>query len=362
MKERMKMYKILDMGEATSLGEGRAVSGVRAALLKDGRYITIINTTSGGVTNDFTPLVAYSDDGIHYGECKPLFPEYIGKKSIYVSVRNTEDGGISICGFSINIDKEGEEWWDDPHCAIKENQLVYTLSDDGYHIPPLKFLDLPYYGAAEIPGGMQVDKDGTMTIVYSPYSVIEAKEATDTNCLVRMISQDGGETWESSKIACVEGKSLYAETWIVTLPDGARLVSTWQTANETAPDQYLYAKDGVTFGNVAPLPFKGQSTSLLALKDGRVLIPYNQRKEEPIGVWMAVTKPNENGLNMTENAPVWNTESGNKTGDDTSFSGWTTFSFGEPQVIERPDGTFLLILWFSKGDIGGGRYIHFAIE
>ena len=356
------MYKILETGEVTSLGEGREVSGVRAALLKDGRYITVINTTSGGVNNDLIPLVAYSDDGLHYGECKPLFPEYIDKKSIYVSVRNTADGGISICGFSINIDRKGEEWWDGAHSAIKENQLVYTLSDDGYNIPPLKFLDLPYYGAAEIPGGMQVDEDGTMTIVYSPYSAIEAKKATDTGCLVRMISRDGGKTWESSKIACVEGDILYAETWIVTLPDGARFVSTWQTASEEAPDQYLYAKDGVTFGDVIPLPFKGQSTSLLALKDGRVLIPYNQRKEEPVGVWMAVTKPDENGLHLTENAPVWKTSTGNKTGSDTGFSGWTTFSFGEPQVIERADGTFLRILWFSKEGVSGGRYVHFTME
>ena len=344
------MYKILDVGEVTSLGEGREVSGVRAALLKDGRYVTVINTTSGSVNNDFIPLVAYSDDGIRYGACAPLFPEYIGKKSIYVSVRSTADGGVSICGFAIDIDKADEKWWDDLHSAIKENQLVYTVSDDGYHFPPLSFLPLPYYGAAEIPGGMQVDADGTMTIVYAPYSAIEAKEETDTNCLVRMISHDGGKNWESSKIARAEGKSLYAETWIATLPDGARFISTWQTASEEAPDQYLYAKDGVTFGDVIPLPFKGQSTSLLALKDGRVLIPYNQRKEAPIGVWMAVTRPDENGLNMTENAPVWEADSANKTGNDAGFSGWTTFSFGEPQVIERPDGTFLLILWFSKDD------------
>ena len=121
-------------------------------------------------------------------------------------------------------------------------------------------------------------------------------------------------------------------------------------------------KDGITFGYVTPLPFKGQSTSLLALADGKVLIAYNQRKESPIGVWGALTKPDEKGLGLIHNAPVWQAESGNRQGNDASFSGWTTFSFGEPQVIQMADGNFLLILWFDDGTATGAKFVRFSIE
>lgn len=358
------MYKILNIGDITNpKTQLRETSGSRTALLKDGKYIAVINTKTTSSSNDFIPTVSYSDDGLTWSEPKLLFPEYVDKKSVYVSVRNTDDGRISICGWCADIAYPGEEWWNDELSAMKENQLCYTISSDGYDIPPLKFLDLPFYGAAEIPGGMHVDKNGVMTIVYSPYTTIEAREKADTNCLVRMISNDDGKTWKSDKIAVVSGESLYAETWITELASGAKFVSTWQTASSSAPDQWLYAKDGINFGNVNPYPFKGQSTALLALKDGRVLVAYNQRKEHPVGVWVAVIRPDENGLNLIENAPVWTTSTGNTSGNsDNNFSGWTTFSFGEPQITEMKDGTFLMAIWYAENGINGVRYVRFSIE
>ena len=358
------MYKILNIGDITNpKTQIRETSGSRVAVLKDGSYIAIVNTKTTSSSNDFIPVVSYSKDGLVWTEPKPLFPEYIDKVSVYVSVRNTDDGRISICGWCADIAYPGEDWWNDELSAMKENKLCYCVSEDGYNIPPLTFLDLPFYGAAEIPGGMHVDKNGVYTIVYSPYTTIENKEKADTNCLVKMVSRDNGKTWVSDKIGVVSGESLYAETWITELSSGAKFVSTWQTASTTAPDQWLYSKDGINFTAPTPYPFKGQSTSLLALKDGRVLVAYNQRKENPVGVWVAVCKPDENGLNMIENAPVWTTSTGNTKGnDDSSFSGWTTFSFGEPQVIEMTDGTFLLILWYAENGINGARYVRFSIE
>ena len=357
------MFIKLGEGDVTKpTKENLMCSGSRAALLPDGRYICVYNAESKSGVNDFVPMVSYSDDGLSWGECKPLWPELAATKSISVSVRNTDSGGVSICGWSADIAYEGEYWWSDELSAMKENQLCFTVSEDGYNFPPLKFIDLPYYGAAEIPGGMQVDKDGTITIVYSPYGTIERREATDTKCLVRMVSRDGGESFESSKISRVECESLYAETWVATLPDGARMITTWQTASTEAPDQYLYAKDGANFAGPYALPFKGQSTALTVLPDGRVMIPYNQRKEEPVGVWLAVASPDENGLNLIENAPLWQAATGTRGGTSADFGDWTNFSFGEPHVLRMADGTFLLVFWCAKDGINGISYLHFAYE
>jgi hypothetical protein len=357
----MRMYKILHEGDVTRPTERNLMcSGSRTARIPDGRYICVYNAESASGVNDFVPMVTYSDDGLNWEESRAIWPELAAAKSISVSVRNTDNGGVSICGWATDIAYEGELWWSDEKSAMKENQLVYTISDDGYDFPPLKWIDLPYYGAAEIPGGMQVDRDGTIIIVYSPYSTIEGRDVTDTNCLVRMVSRDGGETFESSKIAVVDGESLYAETWVATLPSGARMITTWQTASQSEPDQYLYAKDGEIFDGPLALPFKGQSTALTVLPNGRVMIPYNQRKESPIGVWLAVARPDETGLNLIENAPLWQAENGTRGDTSGDFGDWTSFSFGEPHVLQMNDGTFLLVYWRAKNGVNGIGYLHFA--
>ncbi len=364
-KEYVRMFRKIDEGIVRACAEEKWIaSGSRLAILPDGSYICVYVTESDSGVNDFVPEVAYSKDGIHWSESKPIWPEYIGKKSMTASVRNTDDGRISIAGMALDIAYPGEYWWSDELAAMKENKLVYAISEDGYSFPAPTFVDLPYYGACEMPGGMQIDKDGTMSIVYAPYPTIEQREPTDTNCLVLMQSTDGGETWESSKIGQVEGKSLYAETWIATLADGAKMITTWQTASEEAPDQYLYAGDGVQFAGPYPLPFKGQSTALTTLPDGRVLIAYNQRKEKPVGVWVAVARPDADGLHMITDEPAWIAASGTRKADAVNgdFSEWTAFSFGEPHIIPTPDGAFLLTFWYAESGVKGIKTVKLACE
>lgn len=357
------MIKIINKGNVTKpTRENLRCVGSRTAVLKDGRLALVYNTESNSSSNDFIPMITYSNDGIVWEDAKYLFPEYVGKKSICVSIRNTDDGRISICGWSANIDSPNEVWWDDEHSTMKENQLIFCISNDGYNFPSPTFLNLPYYGSAEIPGGMQVDKDGTIDIVYSPYGTIEAKEKTDTNCLVRLISKNGGKSFVPSKIALCSGESLYAETWIASLKNGAKMITTWQTASTTTPDQYLYSKDGINFNKVTPLPFKGQSTALTPLEDGRVMIVYNQRKEHPVGIWLAIAKPDENGLNLIDNLPIWTTIDGTKGDTPADFSGWTNFSFGEPHVKALNDGTYLLVFWQTDNGINYIKYVRFFYE
>ena len=331
-------------------------SGSRTAILPDGRYICAYNRESASGVNDFVPMVSYSKDGESWSESRELWPEFVGKKCISISVRNTDDGRIAICGWAADIAYPGEVWWSDELAAMKENQILFSISEDGYNFPSPTFIDLPYYGAAEIPGGMHVDREGRIYIVYSPYRTIEGREETDVNCLVMLRSTDGGKTFEASKIGCVSGDSQYAETWIAELSSGDKMITTWQTASADAPDQYLYSKDGIHFDGPYPLPFKGQTTALTPLSDGRVMIAYNQRKEKPVGIWMAVAKPYENGLDLIENTPVWKAKSASS--GDGEFADWTCFSYGEPHALEMLDGRYLLVFWYEQD---GERGIGYSI-
>ena len=358
------MFRLLHEGDVYSTTQDNVyIVGSRIATLPDGKFICTFHSESKAGINDFVPMAAYSDDGLHWSEPKPVWPELIGKKSIFCSVRATGDGRVCICGACYDIDQQGEIWWSDELAAMKENCLAISISDDGYHFPAPTYVQLPYYAGAENPGGMLVDADGAITIVYAPYPTIEKPEAADTCSLVMMRSTDGGKTFESCKIGTVNPPSEYAETWIARMTDGRLVVSTWQTASKEAPDQYLFSTDnGRTFCGPFASPFRGQSTALTPWTDGRALIVYNQRKEQPAGVWIAVAKPDETGFNMTENIPVWKAASTTRNATGGDFSQWTDFSFGEPHVNVMPDGTLLVCLWYEQAGAKGIRYVHLAHE
>ncbi len=356
------MYNILNEGNIF-LAEGAEVtSGSRLARLPGGGLICVFMVNGGGGHNDFVPMAAYSEDGFTWSEAKPLWPQLTETKSIFASVRSTDDGRISIAGKAWDIAFPGEHWWNDEQASMKQNQLVFAISDDGISFPEPTFIDLPFPGAAEQPGGMQVDADGTIHMIYAPYKVTDEKEPTDTNAMVYLCSRDGGKTFCADKIGRVEGDCLYAESWIARLADGTLMVSTWQTASTEASDQYMLSFDGgKTFTAPAASPFRGQSTGIDARADGTVTVAYNQRKEEPVGVWIAHAKPDENGFGLIRNEPAWVAEAATKTGEGTDFSDWTDFSFGEPHAISLDDGTVLLCFWYAKDGRHGVRYVNLEL-
>lgn len=337
-------------------------AGSRTAVLPDGSLICVWHECSGVGVNDFVPVAAYSKDGLQWSAPKPIWPELIGVQSLCMTVRPTADGRICLAGMSFRIDAPGEAWWSDELGAMKENQLAYAISEDGYAFPQPTCVDLPEYGAAEQPGGMLVDADGTMTMVYSPYPTIERRGETDTCCLMYVRSTDGGKTWQHAKVGCVPPPSLYAEAWIVRLSDGRLMTATWQTASEDAPDQYFLSEDdGASFQGPFTMSFRGQTTALLPWKDGSVFVTYNQRKQAPAGVWLALARPDASGFNLIANEPVWTADVTTRSNSSGDFAEWTDYAFGEPQVTVLPDGTLLVCLWYEKGEKRGIRYVHLKI-
>ena len=89
---------------------------------------------------------------------------------------------------------------------------------------------------------------------------------------------------------------------------------------------------------------------------------YNQRKTGTIGVWLSIAKPDATGFNIIANEPVWQAEIATRSNTSGDFSEWTDYSFGEPNVVVLPDGTFLLVLWYQQ--MGGSdiRYVHLKKE
>ena len=356
------MIRKIAEGDVFATAKDRSsTSGPRCAKLADGSLACVFMLNSAGGANDFVPMIAYSADGAVWSEAKPVWPELIGKKSVFVSLRSAGDGKVCLAGKAWDIAYPDEPFWSDEAAGMKENKLVYSISD-GYDFPLPTEVDVPFYGSAEQPGGMLAEDGGKITMIYSPYPTIEKKETADVNCMGILRSADGGKTFSAAKFAQVEGPCQYGESWITRLKDGKLFVSTWQTAIPEKSTQYLVSQDdGETFAGPFVQPFRGQSTGIAACDEG-VLIAYNQRKEGTIGVWLALEKVTGTQVQVLENEPVWAAEVATKSGTSGDFSQWTDFAFGEPSVTVLGDGSLFVTLWYRQHGVNGVRYVRLVRE
>ena len=355
--------KIAEGNVFATTKETSCTSGPRTAMLADGSLVCTFMINSKGGANDFVPMMAHSKDGINWTEAKPVWPELQGKKSAFVSVRGAGEGKVCLAGKAWNIAYPGEAFWSDEAAGMKENKLVFSISEDGYKFPLPTEVEVPFYGSAEQPGGMLAEDGGKLTMIYSPYPTIEKKEPADHNCMVILKSDDDGKTFRADKFAQVESPSQYGEAWITRLSDGRLFVSTWQTESKDAPDQYLISEnDGATFAGPFAHPFRGQSTAIAPYGDGSVLVVYNQRKEGTVGVWLALEKINGTDVVLLENEPVWEAQSITKSGTSGDFSQFTDFAFGEPSVTILPDDSLLVTLWYQQNGVNGIRYVQLVRE
>ena len=354
-KDVIIMFRKISEGDVYTTKESKMTSGPRVALLPDGTLACSFMLNSKSGANDFVPMIAYSKDGEVWSEAREIYPHLTGKKSAFISIRNTHDGRVSLGGKMWDIAYPGEAFWSDEAGGMKENSLVYAISDDGKDFPDLSEVAVPFYASAENPGGALVDADGSVTIIYSPYPTIDKKEEVDTCCMVKLTNKDG--TFKGEKFAVVDAPCLYAESWIERLSDGRLFVSTWQTASDDSSRYLISSDNGATFSRPAAQPFRGQSTGICAGRDGDVYIAYNQRKEGTVGVWLAHEKPTDEDCGMICNEPVWAAESATRSESSGDFTEWTDFSFGEPHVKLLPDGTLLVVLWYEQGEVRGISYV-----
>lgn len=355
------MFRKISEGDVFVSGDGRMTSGPRVAVLPDGALACSFMLNSKSGANDFVPMIACSKDGEEWSEAREIYPELTGKKSTFISLRNTHDGRLVLGGKQWDIACPGEAFWSDEAGGMKENRLVYALSDDGINFPALKSLEVPFYASAENPGGALVDSKGRLTVIYSPYPTIDKKEEVDTCCMVKMTGRVGGAIFNAEKFAVIPEPCLYAESWIEELTGGRLFVSTWQTADKNS-SQYLISDDGKSFTGPFAQPFRGQSTGICAGNDGDVYIAYNQRKEGTIGVWLAHEKVGKDSIEVVANEPVWAAEAATRGESSGDFTEWTDFSFGEPHVKLLPDGTLMVVLWYEQGKKIGVRYVRLIEE
>ena len=357
------MFEIISEGNVyvTAPGTGKA-AGSRTATLPDGRLACTFMMNAKTGANQFVPMIAYSSDGGEsWSEAKVLFPDKFMKESIFGSIRNTLDGRICFAGTTTPITSPDQMFWSDELGAMLENKVIFSISEDGVFFPEPTVVDLPYYASAELPGGMLVEEDGALSILYSPYRAIEMREDTDV-CQMTILKSRDGKSFTHLNVGKAQAPCQYGEAWLVKLKNGVQVISAWQTARIEGSDQYLLSFDGgETFTEPKLFPFNGQSTAAEPYGEDEVLIIYNQRKTAPVGVWLARAKVVGEELSILANECIWKAEEAAKKNTSGDFDQWTSFAFGEPHVRVLPTGELLATLWYDQNGVQGIRCVKLKI-
>jgi hypothetical protein len=341
-------------------------AGPRCAVTNEGDVVCTFMVQSQLGINDFKPMLARSHDGGRtWSEGQLLWPHLQDRYSIFGSVSRAPDGNLFFFGSRCPIDIPGETFWSDATQGLKPNELIWSRSaDGGRKWADPQVIPMPIPGAAEAPGALTVMRSGRMVCCYAPYNTFDPGRVVDRNQIVALRSDDGGATWQHNSMIRFESeRSSGAEAWVIELADGRLLGTTWhlnQQDNSDHPNAYAVSLDGGdTWLPTRSTGIMGQSTSLAALRDGRALFIYNQRRHGEPGVWMAVVRPASSGndFGVESNEIVWRAQTRTQSGSSGEHNEWTDFSFGEPCVALLPDNTLLVVLWCVQPTGSGIRYV-----
>jgi len=301
------------------------------------------------------------DQGETWSEARLIWPELQDRCSIFGSLSVSPSGRFFFYGMRTPIAHPGELAWSEATQGLKQNELVWTRSDDdGRTWEPFSVIPMPLPGSAEAPGPMMVTRSSVMACCYAPYNTFDPTIVVPKNQVVFLASEDEGHTWRhTAMLRFPEAEANGAESWVVELADGRLLGTGWHICGEQSrPNAYAISSDvGHTWSPTGSVGTLGQSTALAALPDGRALFIYNQRKHGDIGVWLACARPTAEDFGLISNERVWSAEIATTGDTSPDFKSWTNFAFGEPSVTPLADGSLLITLWARQSSGHGIRYV-----
>ena len=101
--------------------------------------------------------------------------------------------------------------------------------------------------------------------------------------------------------------------------------------------------------------FRGQTTKLTQLPDGRVLAAY-RRNDKP-GLWLTSAGSRATSGSTIETAPLWQGAASGMTGERSRGEELAQLKFGFPQMVVRPDGDVMLVFWCEEDCIKNIRWL-----
>lgn len=342
--------------------------GPRCALVGENEIVCTFMVQSKLGVNDFVPLLSRSHDGgKSWQDERPLWPNLRENWSIFGSVSRAPKGELMFFGTRTPIERPGEPNWSAITMGLKQNSLIWARSDDGGRTwtDPVA-IPMEIAGSAEAAGPMCVTRDGRWLACYAPYNTFDTDLVVDRQQLALVASDNGGQSWQYQPLMRFrEPASGAAEAWLIELADGRLLSTCWHTDFTEKHDYfnpYAVSDDGGrTWKGPLSTGIRGQSTALAALPDGAAVLLYNQRRQGPAGVYLALARPDREDFHAELNEPVWLAETRTQHGGEGAHSNWEDFSFGEPSALPLPGGDIFVVFWCLQPRAQGIRSVRLRI-
>ena len=346
--------------------EGR-IGGPSCVAMCDGTLISTYITQSAMGVNDFVPhLVRSQDHGGTWQDAAPIWPHLADDWSILVTISRDIHGHLYLFGSRCSIDTPGESFWCDTTQGLKQNELVWSRSEDGgaaWSEPAT--IPMPVPGAAEAPSPMCVSRSGRWLACYSPYHTFDSALEVDRSQAVILFSDDRGSSWQhTAMLRYHEPDTGCAVAAVTELSEGGFLGASWHlhlADKQPYPNGFAVSDDGGRWQTTSSTGIMGQSVGLAPLTDGRVLMSYTQRKPGPAGFGLAIARPRDGDFGLEDHEMVWHadTVAGCGSGD---HSQWTDFAFGMPMLTPLDHDEVLLTFWLQHVEGRGLRYLRLKMN
>lgn len=178
------------------------------------------------------------------------------------------------------------------------------------------------------------------------------------------VSPDRGATWPEAIVEFDRWADdiIHWEQSLVQLHDGRLLAVAWSLNWKTGivePTPYAISPDGKHFTIRGLTGFRGQTTKLTVLPDGRIFAAY-RRQDEP-GLWATTARIEGDRWINLETAPLWQGAASGMTGSADTGSELIALQFGYPSAVVEEAGTILVAFWCRKDCITNIRWVRVRV-
>lgn len=245
--------------------------------------------------------------------------------------------------------------------------LSMTSNDFGQHWTPLREIVPPIEGPCfEMCSAAVKTASGKWIWPTSTWRNWEGIEPNGMK-MVAFVSEDAGATWPVywNVMDRHTEKIIFWESKIVELKAGLLISLAWtydETNGKDLPVHYAYSlNDGKNWSLPESSPLIGQTVSMLAIDEQRILVVY-RRTDQP-GLWACVCRFNNGALTMEHHHALWGhrdatlvERSGNMVQD------FNELKFGAPSLIKCGQHEYMVAFWCYEKLVSNIRWIKFRLS
>lgn len=336
----------------------------------DGEWLCTFDIGDADVALDYrTYKSRSSDDGRTWSPPERVFADPPGRPTTHsVRISRLSDGPDELVawgGVMYRDDPEGHVI-NVPTLGYVDMDLILLRSHDrGHTWEGPTTVEPPLEGPAwEVCHAIVELQDGRWVAPTSTWMSWNGETPNGMKALA-LVSHDKGRTWPDAVVEFdrwAENK-IHWEQSLIQLRDGRLLAVSWSLDKDTGevePTPYALSRDGTAFEHHGLTGFRGQTTKLVQLPDGRVLAAY--RRDDQPGLWGTTARIVGDDWVNEETAPLWQGAESGMAGEKSRGEELAALKFGFPQMLVRPDGDVMLVFWCEEDCIKNIRWLRIRVS